>query len=66
MGNMFRETKKWKFKKFRIPTDEIYKETPGNGRGTHISQLFEKQSSVQCKAKSLEICVSRQLSGVSL
>jgi hypothetical protein len=60
--HIFRKTKNSKFKKFRSPTDEIYKETPGIGRGTHISQLFvnkqkkiiffEKQSSVQCKAKS--------------
>jgi hypothetical protein len=58
--HIFRETENWKFAKFRSPTDEIYKETPASGRGTHISQCFvkiqkkkfEKQSRVQCKAKS--------------
>jgi hypothetical protein len=38
---------------FRSPTDEIYKETPGSGRGTHIFQLLKNYENVYVTLKKM-------------
>jgi hypothetical protein len=50
---IFRKTKNWKFKKFCSPTDEIYRETPGSGRVTNISQLFALHCTLDCFSKNI-------------
>jgi hypothetical protein len=69
--HIFRETKNWEFKKFCSPIDEIYKETPGSGQGTHISQhfvnktniiFFEKQSiSIVCMSILISMKYSQKM-----
>jgi hypothetical protein len=72
--HIIRKTKNCKFKKFRSPTDEIYKETSGSGRGTHIPQFFALDT-LDCFSKNIiffvysqkaEKYVPRPLPGVSL